>query len=49
MHTAKTLKEYRKELRESLDNEFLREAMDKFATAYPVSRANAFRGLDERP
>ncbi|WMW64128.1 L-lactate dehydrogenase (quinone) large subunit LdhH [Nitratidesulfovibrio liaohensis] len=48
MQTAKTLKEYRKELRESLDNEFLREAMDKFATAYPVSRANAFRGLDEK-
>ncbi|MGJ3522715.1 L-lactate dehydrogenase (quinone) large subunit LdhH [Nitratidesulfovibrio sp. D1] len=48
MQTAKTLKEYRKELRESLDNEFLREAMDKFATAYPVGRANAFRGLDEK-
>lgn len=48
MQTAKTLKEYREELRESLSNEFLRETMDKFATAYPVARANAFRGLDEK-
>ncbi len=46
MQTAKTLSEYNKELREALDNTFLRGAMDKFATAYPVGRANAFREYD---
>ena len=43
MQQAKNLSEYNKELREALDNTFLRGAMDKFATAYPVGRANAFR------
>lgn len=42
MQQAKNLTEYNKELREALDNAFLRGAMDKFATAYPVGRANAF-------
>ncbi len=46
MQTAKTLSDYNKELREALDNTFLRGAMDKFATAYPVGRANAFREYD---
>ena len=43
MQQAKNLSEYNKELREALDNTFLRGAMEKFATAYPVGRANAFR------
>lgn len=46
MQTAKNLSEYNDELREALDNTFLRGAMDKFATAYPVGRANAFREYD---
>ena len=46
MQTAKDLKEYRAELREALDNEFLRQAMDKFAVAYRGSRAKAFAGMD---
>lgn len=48
MQKAKNLKEYREELRDSLDNEFLRNAMDKFAVAYRTSRSNAFKGLDEQ-
>jgi iron-sulfur cluster protein len=47
MHTARTLREYNQTLRSALDNAFLREAMDKFATAYPTGRANAFREYDE--
>jgi iron-sulfur cluster protein len=46
MQQAKNLSEYNKELREALENTFLRGAMDKFATAYPVGRANAFREYD---
>lgn len=46
MQKAKNLSEYNDELREALDNTFLRGAMDKFATAYPVGRANAFREYD---
>ncbi|MDP3430045.1 MAG: (Fe-S)-binding protein, partial [Desulfomicrobium sp.] len=46
MQKAKNLSEYNDELREALDNTFLRGAMEKFATAYPVGRANAFRDYD---
>ena len=46
MQQAKNLSEYNEELREALENTFLRGAMDKFATAYPVGRANAFREYD---
>ncbi len=48
MQDAKNLKEYRKDIRESLDNDFLRTAMDKFAVAYRGSRANAFKDMDEK-
>ncbi len=48
MQDAKNLKEYRKEIKESLDNDFLRNAMDKFAVAYRGSRANAFKDMDEK-
>ncbi len=48
MQQAKNLSEYNEELREALENTFLRGAMDKFATAYPVGRANAFREYDEK-
>jgi iron-sulfur cluster protein len=46
MQTAKTLKGYRKEVDKSLANDFLRQAMDKFAVAYRASRTNAFAGMD---
>ena len=46
MQDATTLKEYRHQLREALDNDFQRQALDKFAVAYRTSRANAFAGID---
>jgi iron-sulfur cluster protein len=46
MQDATTLKEYRKQLREALEDEFQREALDRFAVAYRTSRANAFAGMD---
>lgn len=46
MQDAANLSQYRKQLREALDNEFQRQALDKFAVAYRTSRANAFAGLD---
>nr|WP_287410565.1 LUD domain-containing protein [Pseudodesulfovibrio sp.] len=48
MQKADNLKEYRKELQESLDNEFLRTTLDNFAVAYKAGRANAFKGMDVR-
>ncbi|QJB55042.1 L-lactate dehydrogenase (quinone) large subunit LdhH [Pseudodesulfovibrio sp. zrk46] len=46
MQKANDLKEYREELRESLDNDFLRTTLDNFAVAYRAGRANAFKGMD---
>lgn len=46
MQTANNMKEYRSELRESLDNDFLRQTLDAFAVAYRTGRANAFKGYD---
>ena len=46
MQEAKTLKEYKASVDDALENEFLREAMDKFAVAYRTGRANAFAGMD---
>lgn len=46
MQQAKDLKEYRAELREALADEFLRQAMDKFAVFYKGARARAFAGMD---
>ncbi len=48
MQKAHDLKEYREELRESLDNDFLRTTLDNFAVAYRAGRANAFKGMDVR-
>jgi iron-sulfur cluster protein len=48
MQKADNLKEYRSELRESLDNDFLRTTLDNFAVAYRAGRANAFKGMDVR-
>lgn len=46
MQDATSLKKYRATVRKSLDNEFQRGALDRFAVAYRVSRANAFAGID---
>jgi iron-sulfur cluster protein len=46
MQDAKNLKEYRKEMQESLNNEFLRKTLDTFAVAYRTSRAKAFAEID---
>lgn len=46
MQTAKNLKEYKAKVDEALENRFQREALDKFAVAYPTGRANAFAGMD---
>lgn len=48
MQTAKDLKEYKESVKEALGNDFLRQAMDKFAVAYPQGRAKAFAGMDVR-
>jgi iron-sulfur cluster protein len=40
------MKEYKGELSGALHNDFLREAMDKFAIAYRTARSNAFSGMD---
>lgn len=46
MGKSETLKEYRDRVDNSLDNQFLRSAMDKFAVAYRSSRKKAFTGID---
>ena len=46
MQETKNFKTYRKECHNSLDNEYLRTALDKFAVAYKESRKNAFAGHD---
>ncbi|MFW5734523.1 MAG: L-lactate dehydrogenase (quinone) large subunit LdhH [Oceanidesulfovibrio sp.] len=46
MQNVKNLGEYKDHVREALDNEFQRQAIDKFAQAYPVGRAKAFEGMD---
>jgi len=48
MQKAHNLKEYREELHETLDNDFLRTTLDNFAIAYRAGRANAFKGMDVR-
>jgi iron-sulfur cluster protein len=40
------MKDYRQGVKSALDNNFLRQAMDKFAVAYRAARENAFDGLD---
>ncbi|TVM17681.1 (Fe-S)-binding protein [Oceanidesulfovibrio indonesiensis] len=46
MQNVKNLGEYKEHVREALDNEFQRQAIDRFAQAYPVGRAKAFEGMD---
>ncbi|WP_028583185.1 L-lactate dehydrogenase (quinone) large subunit LdhH [Desulfogranum mediterraneum] len=46
MQDAKDLKEYRGQCQQALDNEFLRQTLDKFAVAYRAGRDKAFEGMD---
>ena len=46
IRTAKDMKAYRKKIKAALKNRFLRKALDNFASAYKVSRAKAFEGID---
>jgi iron-sulfur cluster protein len=46
MQTAKNVREYRRQLREALGEEFLRRAMESFAVSYRAGRAGFFAGLD---
>jgi iron-sulfur cluster protein len=46
MQDAKNLKEYRQTIQESLDNTFLRKALDTFAVAYRANRDRAFAEFD---
>ncbi len=41
------MKDYQKEVRVALDNNFLRNAMDKFAVAYRAAREKAFEEMDK--
>lgn len=45
-HAPHDLKAYRRTLRHALDNTFLRQTLDTFASAYRESRARAFEGID---
>jgi iron-sulfur cluster protein len=49
MHDApKNLSSYQKDLHESLENAFLRKALDKFAVDYRLNRAGIFKDVAER-
>ena len=46
MQTAKNMKEYHKDLKQSLDDPFLREALDRFAVAYRANRISIFADMN---
>ncbi|MGM0454452.1 MAG: L-lactate dehydrogenase (quinone) large subunit LdhH [Thermodesulfobacteriota bacterium] len=46
MQTAKNLKEYRKQLKAALANDFQRKALDNFSVAYRQNRPKIFADLD---
>lgn len=46
MQTAKNMNEYHEDLKEALENQFLREALDKFAVAYRTNRAAIFADMN---
>ena len=48
MQTAKNMKEYHEDLKEALENAFLRETLDKFAVAYRANRVTVFADMDEK-
>ncbi|CAK7017762.1 MAG: Lactate utilization protein B [Desulfovibrio sp.] len=48
MQRATTMKHYKGELKEALDDAFLRETLDKFAVAYRANRAAIFADINEK-
>ena len=48
MQHAKTMKEYKAELQQALDDKFLRETLDKFAVAYRANRVAVFADINEK-
>ncbi|MDR0339575.1 MAG: LUD domain-containing protein [Desulfovibrio sp.] len=46
--SAESMKQYHEEIRESLDNAFLRETLDKFAVAYRANRTAVFADLNAK-
>lgn len=44
--TPHNVKEYRNQLKKALKNEFLGTTLDNFSTAFRISRAKAFEGID---
>ncbi len=46
--SGESLKAYKGRVDSAIHNTFLRQAMDKFAVAYPDSRAKAFAGMDDK-
>ena len=44
--TAQDIPTYKKRLKKALENDFLRNALSAFATAYPQARKKALEGLD---
>lgn len=48
MQENRTMKEYHVELREALDDAFLRETLDKFAVAYRTNRKMIFADINEK-
>lgn len=47
MQTSKSPSTYHEALKESLDNEYLRSILDRFATGYRLKRDKAFSEIDE--
>ncbi len=45
-NTPDNIKDYRKQIKKTLDKTFLGKTLDNFATAYKASRANAFSNMD---
>lgn len=48
MQPVRTMKTYHAELKESLEDAFLRETLDKFAVAYRANRAAVFADMQEK-
>ncbi len=46
MAENKTMKEYHGQIKEALNDQFLRKTLDKFAVEYKASRARIFEGID---
>jgi iron-sulfur cluster protein len=46
IQTAQDMKTYKAKIKTALENRFLRQALDNFASAYKVSRDKAFDGID---